>query len=235
MTTNPNPNLQPLTAKEKLVLEFIEDYLSIEGVAPTYREIKDHFGFSSFNSVQRYLKQLAKKQYLALGHSNQKRAITVLRSARAVQSSMSQMHAAHHVNATGASSEEPLSLPLLGAVAAGRPIEAYEHDEFLPVPTFLVKHPSRSFALEVQGDSMIDDGIWNGDYILVQEQKSAQNGNIVVATVDDEATVKRFFRHTKEKQIELRPANSEMQSFWYANDEVQVRGVVVGLIRNFLS
>ncbi|RYZ76192.1 MAG: hypothetical protein EOP05_05715, partial [Proteobacteria bacterium] len=160
---------------------------------------------------------------------------------------------------------ESLSLPLLGRVAAGAPIEAVEHDEFIEVPSSLVRHADRTYALRVQGQSMIDDGILDGDVILVQRQNTAQNGEIVVAMVGEEATVKRFYAHrgaknipqeaidalferlgggdgdgedsagrSIDKMIELRPANSTMAPMWFDPSEIQLRGVVVGLIRRFV-
>ena len=129
---------------------------------------------------------------------------------------------------------EILTLPLLGKVAAGSPIEAFEHDEFIQVPPDMVRNPSKSYALKVSGSSMIEDGIFDGDLILVQKQASASNGEIVVASIDNESTVKRFFSPKgPEKKIELRPANSTMQSMWYEPDQVDIQGVVVGLIRRF--
>ena len=139
-------------------------------------------------------------------------------------------------------------------MAAGAPLEAYDHDEFIDVPASLMKNPDRTYALRVQGQSMIEDGIFEGDVILVQRQSQAENGEIVVAVVPsdvgtEEATVKRFYWHKKPnggtaprksigeakpaKKIELRPANSTMTSFWYDPGEVQIRGIVVGLIRKF--
>jgi repressor LexA len=139
--------------------------------------------------------------------------------------------------------EEVLALPLLGKVAAGAPIEAFEHDEFIQVPPSMVRNPSKSYALKVSGSSMIEDGIFDGDIILVQKQASASNGEIIVASIDNESTVKRFFlKNSSEevqglesggKVIELRPANSSMKSMWYPPDQVQIQGVVVALIRKF--
>lgn len=244
----------PLTVKEKAVLEFIETSLLNSGVSPSFQEIKDHFGLASFNSVQNYLKQLTAKGYVAIPQ-NQKRAIQVLRSAHAVQEQMQ----SQIVSTTGSprasllqARDEILSLPLLGKVAAGQPIEALTHDEFVDVPPSMVRNASKSFALRVQGQSMIEDGIFDGDLILVQKQSSASNGDIVVATVDQEATVKRLYLHStrdlkvkkiaadlpeelegSEKVLELRPSNSTMASMWYAPQQVEIRGIVVGLIRKF--
>ena len=260
---------QPLSLKEKQVLEFLETYIRTQGISPSYQEICNHFGFASFNSVQRYLKQLETKKYLRLPPSNQKRGLTLLRPASSLQNFMqesldeqtktlSQVRASDagrisslspSINSRSTSAPptapEALTLPLLGRVAAGAPIEAFEYDEFIDVPASLVRNASMTYALRVQGQSMIEDGIFDGDIILVQKQSSASNGEIVVAVVDEEATVKRFFSHEKisiddesqkklkKKMIELRPANAKMQPMWFQPQQVQIRGIVVGLIRRF--
>lgn len=246
---NPAPTeLPPLTEKEKSVLEFIESYQVDQGISPSYQEIKDHFGFASFNSVQNYLKQLVNKGYILIP-THQKRAIQVLHSALAVQK-LSQERRLNYLEKNSPSDlamlppsdgESPFpahkdthSIPLLGKVAAGRPIEAMSYNESVEVPPSLLRNPDKSFALKVSGNSMIEDGILDGDIIIVQKQSSATNGEIVVATVDQESTVKRFYLRQKEKRlIELKPANSEMKSMWYEPDQVSLQGVVVGLIRRF--
>jgi repressor LexA len=277
-TTQSVLTAQPLTPKEKSVLEFLEVYARLHGFAPTYQEICRHFGFASFNSAQRYLKQLESKGYISLGGANQKRAISLLRSASAYQDEVEDRNAPNVAEETSSSTPEAFQVPMLGRVAAGVPLEAYENDEYIDVPASLVKRPERTFALRVQGQSMIEDGIFDGDVILVQRQNQAENGEIVVAVVrgehgPEEATVKRYFqkktttarltsdnfdeasegyapetnlnvednqriwataqRSTTNDSIELRPANSTMKSFWYSPGDVQIRGVVVGLIRKF--
>lgn len=253
----------PLSVKELRVLEFIEQFIETQAVAPTYQEIKDHFGFASFNSVQRYLKQLQDKNYIHIPGGNQKRALTVLHSSRALSKSLlvqtppaivqSQQQPAHSIQLKkGALSVEPsppqiesFSLPLLGRVAAGAPIEAFTDNEFVEVPASLIRNPSKTFALIVQGQSMIEDGILDGDIIFVQKQSYANNGETVVAMVNNQATVKRFYlhrdihsnpqshAHPSEQQVELRPANSSMQSMWHPPYHVDIQGIVVGLIRRF--
>ncbi len=246
----------PLTPKEKTVLEFLEMYARHNGFAPTYQEICKHFGFASFNSAQRYLKQLEAKEYISLGGGNQKRAISLLQSASAYQEEIADRTGGSGRGAGNGLGEkatgELFQIPMLGRVAAGAPLEAFDHDEFIDVPASLMKNPDRTYALRVQGQSMIEDGIFEGDVILVQRQSQAENGEIVVAVVPsdvgtEEATVKRFYWHKKStdtqvksklenkpaKKIELRPANSTMTSFWYDPGEVQIRGIVVGLIRRF--
>lgn len=223
----------PLTEKEKAVLQYIESVLAETGISPSYQEIRDHFGFASFNSVQNYLKQLQNKGYIQIP-PHQKRAIQILRSAEAVQKQVKSTREQAQKAAPEKSSD--LSIPLLGKVAAGRPLEALNYDEFVEVPRSLLRNPDKSFALRVVGQSMIEDGILDGDLIVIQKQNNASNGEIVVATVENESTVKRFYARGQgdpSRQIELRPANSSMQPMWYAADQVDIQGVVVGLIRKF--
>jgi repressor LexA len=256
---------RPLTLKEKKVLEFIESYIGEQGIAPSYQEIKEHFGFASFNSIQRYLKQLQDKSYIHIPPGNQKRAITVLHSSNAIQSSMGLMSrpmsqptqtnfSQPKFSIPNSKKEAPhesppvvesLSLPLLGKVAAGLPLEASEHNEFIEAPASMIRQPHKTYALRVVGQSMIEDGILDGDVIFVERREGARNGETVVAVIEQEATVKKFFMHNNPQafqqskdtksslQVELRPANSQMESFWYRPDQVQIQGVVVGLIRQF--
>lgn len=234
--------LPPLTPKEKLVLEFIENHILSSGVSPSYQEIKDHFGLASFNSVQNYLKQLTSKGYIE-NPQGQKRAIQILHSASAIQMQLQSKKVSTKTGSQRSqllqARDEVLSIPLLGKVAAGLPLEAVKHDEFVEVPPSMLRDPSKSFALKVQGDSMIEDGIFDRDVILVQKQSFANNGDIVVATIDNEATVKRIYIRKKpdstsaEKMVELRPSNSSMQSMWYSPEQVEIRGILIGLIRKF--
>lgn len=231
---NKNQPLPPLTEKEKSVLSYIEDRQAEQGISPSYQEIKDHFGFASFNSVQNYLKQLTNKGYIEIP-ANQKRAITILHSSGSVQNHVHQIKS--EVTKQTSTVEEVLNLPLLGKVAAGRPLESYSHDEFVDVPPSMVRNPGKTFALKVSGDSMIEDGIHDGDIILVQKQATASNGEVIVASIESESTVKRYFMRphpeSREKMIELRPANSTMTSMWFSPERVDIQGVLVGLIRKF--
>lgn len=228
--------LPPLTEKEKAVLAMIEENLAERGISPSYQEIRDHFGFASFNSVQNYLKQLTQKGYIQIP-THQKRAIVVLHSANSVQEAIRSQRSVYPASERS-TVVEAFEMPLLGKVAAGLPIEALEYDEFVDVPASMVRNPQKTFALKVSGASMIEDGIFDGDIILVQKQATASNGEIVVASVENESTVKRFYmqnnpERTSEKVVELRPANSSMKSMWYPPQLVKIQGVVVGLIRKF--
>ena len=199
-----------LTHRQKEVYTFLEDYIQRHGVAPTYEEIRRHFGFRSYNSVFKHLKQLEARGYLASRWKNKKQAFSLKEP---VQASISTSQ-----------------LPLLGRVAAGEPIEALEDRDTIEVPESFLG-TGEHFALRVRGDSMIGDGIHDGDLILLRKQEDAENGQTVVALIDGEATVKRFYR--KGASVELRPANSTMKPLVVEAEKVTVQGVVVGLIRKY--
>lgn len=237
-------NVVSLTSNEKKILEYIEVFMSENGIAPSFQEIKDNFGFASYNSVQRYLKQLQAKGYISVPGGNQKRAISLLQPASALKTSLAHVYALKQAVSTPTKApaadgpqQELLSLPLMGKVAAGRPLESLAFDEFVDVPPSMVKNPSSSYTLEVSGNSMIEDGIFDGDVLIVQGQNTARNGEIAICVVENEATVKRYYLQAgaglARPQVELRPANSDMESMWYAPNEVEIRGIVVGLLRKF--
>jgi repressor LexA len=226
------PQLRSLTPNEKRVLEYIEEYFTSNGYSPAYSEIKEHFQFASFNSVQRYLKQLEDKGYIHIPGENQKRAIQLLHSSRTLLDRSPLTNSSPHPRAGTATS---LPVPLLGLVAAGAPIEALSYDEAVDVPLTLVRTPEETYALKVKGQSMIEDGIFEGDIVLVQKQNHARSGEIVVAMINNEATVKRVYwpKSGGRAEVELRPANASMESMWYHPSQVEVHGVVVGLIRRY--
>ena len=123
-------------------------------------------------------------------------------------------------------------------MAAGAPIERVTEHEFIDIPLNLVKNSRDLFALRVEGDSMIEEGIFDGDTLVVQSQKVARDGDLVVASIDEEATVKRFFQKTKAdiengKAIELRPANKRLVSMWYHPSQVEIKGLVKALLRSY--
>ena len=236
-TSSPRP--KPLTPKEKSVLHFVEGQIMGSGVSPSYQEIREHFGFSSFNSVQNYLKQLRDKGYISW-NQNQKRSLEVLHSSEKIRNDLKMTQAGPPQSPLLQASDEVLALPFLGKVAAGIPLERVESGETIPVLRSFVRDASRTFVLKVEGDSMIDEGILDGDMILVQSQPHAKNGDLVVATVEEESTVKRYYLRPypygelKEMMVELRPSNPKMNSLWYSPEEVSIRGLVTGLIRNYV-
>jgi repressor LexA len=198
-----------LTPAQERVYRFVQEYMQQHGRAPSYEEIRSHLGFRSLNAVSKHLKQLEQRGYLQSPWQNRKRAIELLPLR------------------TGAG---VANIPFMGIVAAGVPKEAIEIPESIEVPeNFLGR--GNNFALRVRGDSMIDDGIRDGDILIISRQPHAGNGQTVVALVHGEATVKRFYLHGEE--IELRPANSEMEPIHVPAGNVQIVGTVVGLLRHY--
>lgn len=199
-----------LTHRQKEIYAFLKDYIQRHEVAPTYEEIRRHFGFRSYNAVFKHLKQLEARGYLTSRWKNKKQAFSLKEPAQ--------------------TSIATSPLPLLGRVAAGEPIEALEDRDTIEVPESFLG-TGEHFALRVRGDSMIGDGIHDGDLILLRRQENAENGQTVVALIDGEATVKRFYR--KGASVELHPANSSMKPLVVEAEKVTVQGVVVGLIRKY--
>lgn len=198
----------PLRPKEKELLSFFTAYLDEHGFAPTYRELQDGLGYEAVGSVQTLVKQLIDKEYLL---NNGRRRGLVLASDN---------------------SAEAQRIPLAGSVAAGVPIEAIETSEFIDVPRFMTPGTQNYFALKVKGDSMIDDHIADGDYVVVRKQKTAAEREIIVALVDNEATLKRFRRN--KGVIELHPANSNYRPIRIHEDKkFEILGVLTGVLRKF--
>lgn len=208
-----------ITKKQKEVFDYICEYTRNNGYAPTQREIKDHFGFKSFGSVQAYLKYLVSAGYLETDW-NARRGITLA--------------AEEPTKASKAIAADVEEIPWLGNVAAGIPIEAIENpSETIQVPRSMVSKGGNYFALSVQGDSMIEAGILEGDVIVCRHQTNADNGQVIVAVVDGEATVKTL--NKQKKGIELIPANSRMRPFMIEPDQdFRIAGILVGLMRSYV-
>ncbi len=195
------------TPKQKQVFDFIAQHIKSQGFAPSQQEIAKAFGFRSLGTVQNYLIRLEREGLLSRDWNGRRS----LRLAAVTKSGM--------------------QLPLAGTVAAGKPIEAIERSDTIDVPPAMVG-AGEHFVLHVAGDSMIDDGILDGDYIVVRKQASAENGQTVVALLENEATVKRLQRHGQ--TVELHPANSSMQPILVdAELPFSIAGVVVGVIRHY--
>ncbi|MBT6179202.1 MAG: transcriptional repressor LexA [Deltaproteobacteria bacterium] len=220
-------SLPELTARQRQVFEFIESKIQEWGYPPTIREIGEHLGIKSTNGVADHLKALKRKGYLQQrGHKS--------RTLSPTEPAMSQSQANNVVPMIPPNSGSTVSIPLLGRVAAGEPILAEEHAEgSVVVDSLLVGGNKKVFALKVVGQSMIEDGIFDGDYIFVQKRSHAQPGEIVVVVIENEATVKRYY--PEGDRIRLQPANAAMEPI-YINKadfrEVQIMGLVVGVYRN---
>jgi len=201
----------PLTKRQSEILTFLQGYIRDHGYAPSFEEIAGQFGFQSLATVHEHLTNLERKGYIQRTH-NESRAIEVLPpKGQAVAS----------------------EIPLLGKVAAGTPIEALMQQETLAVPDQLLPRRGPNYALQVQGSSMIDEHIVDGDFVVVHGQQSADNGELVIALINgSEATVKRFFREPG-GWIRLQPANATMQPMRFQERDVLIQGIVVGVIRKY--
>ena len=200
-----------LTQRQRQALQFITDCLSARGYPPTLREIGEHMGIRSTNGVNDHLKALERKGYLV-------REELKSRALRPVDMS-----------------ESKVTVPIVGHVAAGQPILAQENisDRVTIDRFFIGKAPSREvFGLVIRGDSMIEDGIYDGDYIFVRKQSTAENGEVVVAMIDGEATCKRIYHEGD--RVRLQPANSSMEPIYVHRSEfrsIDIVGKVVGVYR----
>lgn len=207
-----------LTPKQKQVLEFIQAHQAEKGYAPSQKEIAAKFGFSSLGTVQHYLNQLGELGFLKK-EWNARRGLSVSGETSKPEAAPTEVTSVQ-------------SLPLLGRVAAGRPIEAVQSPEFLEVPTSLLKRSGDHFILKVQGDSMIGDGILDGDYVIIRKQDSAENGETVVALIDNEATIKRYQR--KAGKVELHAANPAYPTIHVDPERrFRIEGILAGLIRRW--
>jgi repressor LexA len=200
-----------LTERQREVLRFIEGTVTERGVAPTLREIAERFGFSSTASAQKHVGLLEKKGFLRRV-KHQKRGLVLEHEQQVVPG-------------------EGIQVRLLGVVAAGSPIESIADEENIAVPEDMVRS-GEHFALKVRGDSMIEDGIHDGDLVVVQRKSTAHEGEMVVALVDGEVTLKRLYRHGPE-ELRLQPSNINLPPLVVADKQVQVQGAVVGLLRRY--
>jgi repressor LexA len=198
-----------LTKRQKQLVDFLEHYIGEHGYAPTLSEVGQYFGLSSLATVHKHLKNLEGKGFIRRTH-NHSRALEIAGKSG------------------GAGARE---ISLLGQVAAGLPIEAIEGSDTITVPEEFV-HRDSTFCLRVKGQSMIDEGIRDGDYIIVESRHEANQGETVVALIGGEATVKRYYREN-DGRVRLQPANPTMEPIYVNDESLQIRGVVVGLMRHY--
>jgi repressor LexA len=200
-----------VTERQRDILGFIREFQKEQGVAPTHREICDHFGFSSYGTVYKHLSLLEKKGLIRRDW-NQKRGVELVEGEKAKE-------------APGVR-----ELPLFGYIAAGRPLDVEVSDETIAVPEHLTTR-GENYVLKVRGDSMIEDGILDGDLVIIARRERVDNGEMVVANVGGEVTLKRIYREGE--RVRLQPANSMMSPIFASARDVAVQGVVVGLMRRF--
>jgi len=198
-----------LTRRQKEVLDFITGFINRNGYSPSMEEIAEHFQFASLNAVFKHLEALANRGFL---HRDAHRARSIELSASA---------------APGV-----YNLPLFGYVAAGRPIEAIANADTLPIPEFLLSPRSDCYVLQVKGDSMIEEHIQDGDYVVVESRTTAAPGETVVALLDNEnVTMKKYYPESG--RIRLQPANETFAPIVVEPHRVKVQGVVVGVMRKY--
>ncbi len=197
-----------LTRRQREILTFVQRYADAHGYPPSVREIGQALGLTSSSTVHSHLSALEKKGYLRRDPSKP-RALEVLRDERDMPT------------------KKVALVPVIGRVTAGQPILAQQNiEDYFPLPADFV-HTDECFILLVRGESMIDAGIYDGDLLVVRRQQNATNGDIVVARIEDEATVKRFFK--EEDRIRLQPENASMEPI-YTRDAV-IEGVALAVIR----
>lgn len=199
-----------LSKRQKEILDFISNFIADNGYAPTYQEIGEYFNLSSPATIHQHVKALEDKGYLKSEY-NAKRSLEIL-------------------EVRDENKAVAYEVPLVGLITAGEPIEAVEDNETIAIPSSLVLQRANTYVLRVKGDSMVGDGILSGDYVVIERTNYPQNGDIIVALLDNAyATLKRFYRETN--RIRLQPANGKYKPM-YVKDLI-VQGIVRGVIRNY--
>ncbi len=202
--------MQPLTRRQREILDFLAEFIKHNGYAPSLEEIGRRFGLTSLATVHKHLTNLEEKGFI-------RRARNRSRSVELVPTRVGR---------------RAIELPLLGTVAAGVPIEAVAGSETIAVPEDIVALRDTYYALRVSGNSMIDEQIRDGDVVIVKDRQSADNGEMVIALLDDaDVTLKKFYRDSG--RIRLQPANPELPPLVVKPDRVQIQGVVVGVMRRY--
>ncbi|MDX5151675.1 MAG: transcriptional repressor LexA [Acidiferrobacterales bacterium] len=198
-----------LTDRQKQVYDYVRDYEREQGRTPKLREIAEFLGIRSRGSVHRYVQALVQAGLIEI-EPDRSRGIRLLQDV---------------------DSSNRFTLPLLGRIAAGLPIEAIPDQDEIDLSEFFIR-PNR-FVLKVTGDSMIEAGILDGDMVVVEQASTARDGDIVVALIDREEATLKTFRRNPDKSISLVPSNASMKTMRYAADRVQIQGIVVGQMRSY--
>ncbi len=206
----------PLTKRQARVLDFVRNFMDEQGHCPSFHEIGVGIGLSSLATIHKHISTLEEKGYLSRG----------VHQSRSLELTSKYLRERKQAREAGLGT----TLPLLGRIAAGKPVEAVENKETISFGDFTGNKDV--FVLQVRGDSMVDDHILEGDYILVEKRQTANDGEIVVALVDgQDATLKRLYHEGS--QIRLQPANSAMGPIMVDANNVQVQGRVIGVLRRY--
>ncbi len=201
----------PLTKRQREILTYLTAYTEQNGFAPSFEEIAENFSYNSLATVHEHLTNLERKGYIKRTY-NESRAIEIMPTE---------------------ATPRAIELPLLGMVAAGTPIEALESNETYTVPDAMISRGGNHYVLRVRGNSMVDEQIRDGDFVVVNERQRADNGEMVIAMLNgDSATVKKFYRE-RDGRIRLQPANETMQPIYVHENDITIRGIVVGVLRRY--
>ncbi len=233
-----------LTRRQKQVLDFLVGFINKHGYSPSFEEIGASLGLSSLATIHKHLQTLERKGFIRRGY-NQSRSVEVVAvpgtvpfAKTALRPFASRKAAGRNASAAVPMTEVPAAIlgniefPLLGRIAAGQPVEAIPNPEMFSFGDF-ARAKGSIYVLRVKGDSMVDDHICNGDYILVEGTETAENGEIVVAlTGGTDATLKRLFREAPDK-VRLQPANAQMDPIVLPAREVRIQGRVIGVLRKY--
>ena len=217
-----------LTAKQRELLQFIHDRLKQSGVSPSFDEMREALELKSKSGVHRLISALEERQFIRR-LPNRARALEVIKMPETVSATLAAALATRAV--VPAAANDTIEIPMHGRIAAGTPIEALQGTEGFAVPAALLG-PGEHYALEVSGDSMVEEGILDGDFALIRKVDTARDGEIVVALIDnEEATLKTYRREGQ--MIRLDPANRAYEPQRYSEDRVRIQGRLAGLIRRY--
>jgi repressor LexA len=208
-----------LTFQQEKLLKFIIDYQKQNNVTPSFDEMKDGLDLKSKSGIHRIVSALEERGYIKK-LNNRARAIEIIKNVNLIDTQ------------SGKNKNNIISIPILGKIAAGLPIEAIsDNTNYIELPETLLKK-GEYFILNVEGDSMIEAGIFDGDQVVIRKANDANNGEIVVALIDNnEATLKRIFK--RGQQVALQPENSNYKTVIYGPDRIQIQGVLKHLIRSY--
>ena len=208
-----------LTFQQEKLLKFIIDYQKLNNVTPSFDEMKDGLDLKSKSGIHRIVSALEERGYIKK-LNNRARAIEIIKNVNLIDTE------------SGKNKNNIISIPILGKIAAGLPIEAIsDNTNYIELPETLLKK-GEYFILNVEGDSMIEAGIFDGDQVVIRKANDANNGEIVVALIDNnEATLKRIFK--RGQQVALQPENSNYKTVIYGPDRIQIQGVLKHLIRSY--
>ena len=208
-----------LTFQQEKLLKFIIDYQKQNNVTPSFDEMKDGLDLKSKSGIHRIVSALEERGYIKK-LNNRARAIEIIKTVNLIDTE------------SGKNKNKIISIPILGKIAAGLPIEAIsDNTNYIELPETLLKK-GEYFILNVEGDSMIEAGIFDGDQVVIRKANDANNGEIVVALIDNnEATLKRIFK--RGQQVALQPENSNYKTVIYGPDRIQIQGALKHLIRSY--